>query len=188
YVVGRKYPMPGIAGGKPGAPNRLELKVGGAREEAGNTTRLVPHEAGEAIAYHYGGGGGWGDPLERDPAKVLEDVLDEYVSPRSARDDYGVVLSGPLDGLALALDAGAAGPVARWADDVLTGKIGDDDAPAGAFDGAARLKDMDTDGIDIAVLYPTIGLSIGNAPPAIAEGLCRAYNDWLRDYCDAAPK
>src|SRR2546425_6597195 len=107
YVVGRKYPMPGIAGGKPGAPNRLELKVGGAREEAGSTTRLVPHEAGEAIAYHYGGGGGWGDPLDRDPARVLDDVLDEYVSPRSARDDYGVVLTGSLEGLDLALDAEA---------------------------------------------------------------------------------
>ena len=107
YVVGRKYPMPGIAGGKPGAPNRLELRVGGAREEAGNTTRLVPHEAGEAIAYHYGGGGGWGDPLDRDPVKVLEDVLDEYVSQRSARDDYGIVLTGSLEDLDLALDAEA---------------------------------------------------------------------------------
>jgi N-methylhydantoinase B len=104
YVVGRKYPVPGIAGGKPGAPNRLELKVGGAREEAGTTTRIVAHAAGEAIAYHYGGGGGWGDPLERDPQKVLDDVLDEYVSPRSAREDYGVVLSGSLEALDLAVD------------------------------------------------------------------------------------
>jgi N-methylhydantoinase B len=104
YVVGRKYPMPGIAGGKPGAPNRLELKVGGAREEAGETTRLVAHEAGEAIAYHYGGGGGWGDPLARDPAAVLDDVLDEYVSMRSARQDYGVVLTGSLAALDLAVD------------------------------------------------------------------------------------
>ena len=46
YVVGRKYPMPGIAGGKPGAPNRLELRVGGPCEEAGQTTRLVLHQAG----------------------------------------------------------------------------------------------------------------------------------------------
>ena len=83
---------------------------------------------------------------------------------------------------------GLAGSVGQRADDVLTGKIGYDDAPAGAFDGAARLKDMDTDGIDVAVLYPTIGLSIGNAPPGIAQGLCRAYNDWLRDYCAAAPE
>src|SRR3989449_3422427 len=99
--------MPGIAGDMPGAPNRLELKVGGAREEAGQTTRLVPHEAGEAIAYHYGGGGGWGDPLDRDPAKVLDDVLDEYVSARSAYEDYGVVLTGSLEVLDLAVDVEA---------------------------------------------------------------------------------
>jgi N-methylhydantoinase B len=104
YVVGRKYPMPGIAGGRPGAPNRLELKVGGAREEAGETTRRVPLEAGEAIAYHYGGGGGWGDPLDRDPATVLDDVLDEYVSERSAREDYGVVLTGSVEAVDLAVD------------------------------------------------------------------------------------
>jgi N-methylhydantoinase B len=107
YVVGRKYPMPGIAGGKPGGPNRLELKVGGRREEAGHVTRTVRHEAGESIAYHYGGGGGWGDPLDRDPQKVLDDVLDEYVSARSAREDYGVVLTGSLEALDLAIDAEA---------------------------------------------------------------------------------
>jgi N-methylhydantoinase B len=105
YVVGRRYPMPGIAGGRPGKPNRLVLRVGAGREEeAGETSRLVPHEAGEGIAYHYGGGGGWGDPLRRDPAKVLEDVLDEYVSLESARDDYGVVLTGSLVALDLAVD------------------------------------------------------------------------------------
>jgi N-methylhydantoinase B len=104
YVVGRKYPMPGIAGGGPGAPNRLQLKVGGAMEEAGETTRLVAHEPGESIAYHYGGGGGWGDPLERHPARVLEDVLDEYVSIEAARRDYGVGLRGSLDDLTLAID------------------------------------------------------------------------------------
>ena len=65
------------------------------------------HEAGEAIAYHYGGGGGWGDPLDRDPARVLDDVLDEYVSPRSAREDYGVVLTGSLEGVDLAVDVQA---------------------------------------------------------------------------------
>ena len=92
-------------------------------------------------------------------------------------------ISGTVSGL-----TGLAGAVGKPADDVLTGKITYDDAPAGAFDGAARLRDMDTEGIEIAVLYPTIGLSIGNAPAGIAEGLCRAYNDWLRDYCAADPK
>jgi N-methylhydantoinase B len=107
YVVGRKYPMPGIARGRPGGPNRLELKVGGKAEEAGRVTRMVFHEAGESIAYHYGGGGGWGDPLDREPERVLDDVLDEYVSIRSAREDYGVVLTGSLEQLDLAIDSAA---------------------------------------------------------------------------------
>jgi len=107
YVVGRKYPMPGIAGGRPGAPNRLELKVGGAAEEAGTTVRIVPHAAGECFRYHYGGGGGWGDPLARDSARVCEDVLDEYVSMRSAYDDYGVVLTGSVEAVDLAVDEAA---------------------------------------------------------------------------------
>ena len=37
-------------------------------------------ETGERLVYHFGGGGGWGDPLLRDPAAVLDDVWDEYVS------------------------------------------------------------------------------------------------------------
>jgi N-methylhydantoinase B len=83
------------------------LKVGGAEEVARERTCMVPHAAGEAIAYHYGGGGGWGDPLERESAAVLDDVLDEYVSMRSAREDYGVVLTGSLEDLTLAVDAEA---------------------------------------------------------------------------------
>src|SRR3989442_11106119 len=70
YVVGRRYPMPGIAGGKPGKPNRLRLRVGTRREEeAGDTSCLVAHEAGEGIAYHYGGGGGLGGPPAPEPAE-----------------------------------------------------------------------------------------------------------------------
>jgi N-methylhydantoinase B len=54
--------------------------------------------------YDYGGGGGWGNPLDRDPQAVLDDVLDEYVSVAGARRDYGVVFTGSLDDLSLALD------------------------------------------------------------------------------------
>lgn len=105
YVVGRKYPMPGIAGGKPGAPNELRLRVGGPHEQLVESTAFyVNHEPGESYEYRYGGGGGWGDPLERDPQKVLDDVLDEYVSVEGARRDYGVVLTGSLEELDLAVD------------------------------------------------------------------------------------
>ena len=37
-------------------------------------------------------GGGWGDPFERDPQMVLDDVIKKYVSTESARDDYGVII------------------------------------------------------------------------------------------------
>jgi len=105
YVVGMKYPMPGIAGGKPGAPNRLVLHYGTDREEVvQHTANWVPHEAHEKICYDYGGGGGWGDPLDRDPRAVLDDVLDEYVSVEGAERDYGVVLRGSLEDLTLEID------------------------------------------------------------------------------------
>ena len=42
------------------------------------------------------GGGGWGDPLERDPQRVRDDVRDEYVSFAGAARDYGVVVVGDL--------------------------------------------------------------------------------------------
>jgi N-methylhydantoinase B len=105
YVVGKRYPMPGIADGNPGAPNRLIARAGGPHAfEVGEKAEYIEHAAGEWYEYHYGGGGGWGDPLGRPAEKVLEDVLDEYVSVEGARRDYGVVLTGSLDDLTLAVD------------------------------------------------------------------------------------
>jgi N-methylhydantoinase B len=105
YVVGMKYPMPGIAGGRAGAPNQLTIRAGSDDPfVVKHTADWVPIGAGQRIVYDYGGGGGWGDPLERDPAAVLDDVLDEYVSEEGARRDYGVVLTGSLSELTLAVD------------------------------------------------------------------------------------
>lgn len=105
YVVGMKYPMPGIAGGRSGEPNRLTIRY---RSDdpyvVEHTADWVPMEAGQLINYDYGGGGGWGDPFARDPQAVLDDVLDEYVSVEGAERDYGVVLTGSLDDLTLAVD------------------------------------------------------------------------------------
>jgi uncharacterized protein len=63
-----------------------------------------------------------------------------------------------------------------------------EEARPGAFDPRARLADMDAEGIDQAVLYPTIGLGFwAIREPQAAVALARAYNDWLAGYCAAEP-
>jgi len=56
-------------------------------------------KSGEVVSNRSGGGGGYGDPYERDPKAVHEDIIDGYVSPQAAREDYGVVITedGELD-------------------------------------------------------------------------------------------
>lgn len=58
-----------------------------------NKFSFFPMKAGTVVRNYSGGGGGWGDPLERDPARVLADVRNELVSPPFARLAYGVVLT-----------------------------------------------------------------------------------------------
>ena len=100
---------PGVNLGGASPPQRqLKQKVDGTvaviggLDDAGNWKSCLlanhPFGAGERFIFESTGGGGWGDPLDRDPRAVLEDVLDEYVSPESARDTYGVVIAdGVLD-------------------------------------------------------------------------------------------
>jgi predicted TIM-barrel fold metal-dependent hydrolase len=59
------------------------------------------------------------------------------------------------------------------------------DAQPSGWDPHACIKDMDADGIDVAVLYPTVGLFFGGLQDdGLAVALCRAYNDWLAEYCN----
>jgi len=63
------------------------------------------------------------------------------------------------------------------------------DAQQGGFLPEPRLRDMDTEEIRVAVLYPTMYLYLGGIQDvALADALCRAYNNWLADYCRADPK
>ncbi len=69
-----------------------------------------------------------------------------------------------------------------------SGPVPMQEARAGAYDPVARLVDMDSEGIDEVVLYPTIGLGFwGIQDPKAATAVARAYNDWLAGYCAAAP-
>jgi predicted TIM-barrel fold metal-dependent hydrolase len=58
----------------------------------------------------------------------------------------------------------------------------------GGMDPHGRLKHMEIEGIDVAVVYPTLGLGVGGLEDAgFAAAFCRAYNDWVAQYCRAAP-
>jgi N-methylhydantoinase B len=88
-----KYSPPwGLFGGSSGAPNRLEIhKKDGMIENHMKVTDM-PLLDGESAWYFGGGGGGYGDPYERDPQLVLRDVKSGYVSVKKARTEYGVVI------------------------------------------------------------------------------------------------
>jgi len=85
----------GLRGGKAGAPFRVTVDPGGPNERV--LPGLVDDEpipAGTLVRVETTGGGGWGDPIEREPELVALDVLEGKVSARAAREDYGVVLVG----------------------------------------------------------------------------------------------
>ena len=52
-----------------------------------------------------------------------------------------------------------------------------------------HLKDMDADGVDVSIVYPTVGLLLYSVPDsALLSEIFRAYNDWLAEFCTAEPK
>jgi N-methylhydantoinase B len=83
----------GIHGGLPSIPHGVWLtRAGGEPKYLGAIFSNVPVGEGYLFTRPSAGGGGMGDPLQRSPEAVLEDVIDEYVSVERARRDYGVVV------------------------------------------------------------------------------------------------
>jgi N-methylhydantoinase B len=78
----------GLAGGGEGRPNRVALRLpGGARREFAKATRLAVPK-GATLELMCGGGGGYGPPAERDPAAVLADLREGYISEAHAHEHY----------------------------------------------------------------------------------------------------
>src|SRR2546428_13917461 len=97
FVVDRRCQMPYIVGGIFGVPIQLVARAAGPHVfQVGDKAGYIEHAAGEWYEYHYGGGGGWGDPPVRSPQKGLEDGLDENVSGEGARRGYGGGVTGSL--------------------------------------------------------------------------------------------
>ena len=98
----------GVRGGKAGRPFSVVIDPGGPRERTVDALADdEPVMAGEVIRIRTTGGGGWGDPLDRDPTAVLRDLRWHKVSLRAALDDYAVVVSGTADGEELVVDEAA---------------------------------------------------------------------------------
>ncbi len=84
-----KYPPWGLHGGKPAAVNEaVLLRKDGGTQKLDKATGVVL-EAGDRLTFATAGGGGWGDPLERDRAAIERDIMAGYVSAAAARRDYG---------------------------------------------------------------------------------------------------
>lgn len=129
---------------------------------------------------------------------VLEprDVWQRYLEP--ALRDRAIRIERGADGVEeLLVDGrshaslrgrlGALGGIGMDSADLMT--VGqrsyEDGCPKGGYDPAARLKVMDDEQIDVALLYPTIGIAWEGLvdDPRLATAYCRAYNRWLVDFC-----
>lgn len=84
----------GVEGGLPSMPHGLMVEHADTGEEEwlGSVFSNYKIKSGDKFTRPTAGGGGYGDPMERDPEHVLNDVIDEYVSVKRAELDYGVVV------------------------------------------------------------------------------------------------
>jgi len=117
-----------------------------------------------------------------EPRSAWAGLPDDH-RPRIERDAHGYehVVVGDTEVLAVPLGT-LATPGARFSDPGAFAPL--EEARAGGSDPTARLADMDAEGIDQAVLFPSIGLyfwALDDAPAAV--DVARAYNDWLAGYC-----
>jgi N-methylhydantoinase B len=92
FIERSKTPHWGINGGKEGLRNyALVVSKAGGEFEVLKTTG-IPLDAGDAVIGTAGGGGGYGDPRERDLEAVRRDVINGYVSVELAKKDYGAII------------------------------------------------------------------------------------------------
>lgn len=86
------YPTWGFAGGKDGGTNRVDLYYSNGEYRPGGTWSNELLQKGDLVRFITGGGGGYGNPLERDPELVLNDYLDGYLTVEQSAREYGVVI------------------------------------------------------------------------------------------------
>ncbi len=90
---GTSNPARGVRGGGLGGPAYQGVRGADGKVTPTANCAVVPLKAGETIVSHCCGGGGYGDPKERDPARVAHDVKEGWVTPERARRVYAVALA-----------------------------------------------------------------------------------------------
>lgn len=101
-----KFPPWGMNGGQGGRPGRVVLNPGTEKEKVlPSISDSVVLEHGDVLRFETCGGGGWGNPYDREPERVQSDVRNSMVSVEGAERDYGVVLDSET--LDIDLDATA---------------------------------------------------------------------------------
>ncbi|HXQ84750.1 MAG TPA: hydantoinase B/oxoprolinase family protein [Xanthobacteraceae bacterium] len=84
-----KFPPNGVAGGKPGSRSRFVIRLGTKDEQETPASGRYELRAGERFLLQSAGGGGYGDPKQRDRAALAHDIAEGYVSAAAAMRDYG---------------------------------------------------------------------------------------------------
>ena len=80
------HPAQGRVGGASGAPTTIEQDDGSTMQGKGK--QFVPH--GRRVMLGFPGGAGYGSPAQRDPERLREDLLGEYITADAAKRDYGM--------------------------------------------------------------------------------------------------
>ncbi|MBS7631283.1 hydantoinase B/oxoprolinase family protein [Candidatus Bathyarchaeota archaeon] len=96
-----KFPPWGVEGGMKGTPNYAVIYTKGQKPIETRKIAAFKMERGDLVSLRTGGGGGWGDPFERDIEKVWWDILNEYITKEQALSIYGVA----IDPVTLEIDA-----------------------------------------------------------------------------------
>ncbi|HUK79644.1 MAG TPA: hydantoinase B/oxoprolinase family protein, partial [Nitrososphaerales archaeon] len=86
------YPCWGINGGGNGTPNYFVIEKANQGPRRLRKVAAESMQLGDLVRLKTGGGGGFGNPMERDPERVMSDVINGYVSAEQAKSDYGVVI------------------------------------------------------------------------------------------------
>jgi N-methylhydantoinase B len=86
---GVEIPPPGLFGGYPGHPHDFRLISGHEEQPVPSKATGIPLRPGDVLRNASAGGGGYGDPRQRDPALVARDLRDGLITPATAQEVYG---------------------------------------------------------------------------------------------------